>query len=163
MLTPAGLKDALKNSVSGMTNYSEARQAFWSALQDYFKDNAEVTYSWAGASPDGPDPIVVINATLDTSPGQLSGAVWDEDALKALSDSLNTEIAKWKVSWPTGWSLSPALVIPNISLSFSNLTDQDSAFLHICSEIIAGVTQATPEASGSHGGYAGGATFTSIK
>lgn len=162
MLTPDGLKDALKNSVSGMTDYSGARKSFWSALQSYFKDNAEVTYSWTGANSEGPDPVKVIDATLDTSPGQLSGAVWKDNALTSFASSLNTEIAKWRVSWPAGWSLSPALVIPNISLSFSNLTDQDSAFLHICSEIITGVKNATPEASGSHGGYAGGATFVSI-
>jgi hypothetical protein len=41
-------------------------------------------------------------------------------------------------------------------------TEQQSAMLSVCTQIIAGLKQATPTASGNHAAYVGTSTFTQL-
>ena len=68
----------------------------------------------------------------------------------------------WRIVWPAGFTLSPAFIIPTINITPSMATEQQSAMLSVCSQIIAGLKQATPTASGNHVAFTGIASFTQI-
>ena len=106
---------------------------------------------------------VVLDCKIKTS-GSLSpsGATDCTSALAALSSALNAAASTWIVEFPAGFSLSPAFVIPTISLSPSMATDRDSAIEAICAQIIAGLKLCTPTAAGAHAAYTGTATFTQL-
>ena len=165
-MTPNGMASAIISSVSGSTDAYDANSKFYKALCDYVEGNAEVYYGWTAAltsPPFTPDPIVIIKATIKTT-GSLSpnGATTCDAALTQFSADLNRNVALWQIIWPTGFSLSPAFVIPTINITPSMATEQQSAMLAVCSQIIAGLKLATPTAAGTHASYAGIATFTQL-
>jgi uncharacterized membrane protein YdcZ (DUF606 family) len=128
--------------------------------------NADVYYSWTAAltsPPFTPDPMVIIKATIKTT-GSLSpsGATTCEAAMAQFSADLNRNAVLWQIIWPAGFSLSPAFVIPTINITPSMATEQQSAMLSVCSQIIAGLKLATPTAAGTHAAYTGIATFTQL-
>ena len=131
---------------------------------DYVEGNAQVFYSWSAVNSSGtPDPQVVIEATIKTT-GSLSpsGATTCEAAMAQFSADLNRNASLWQIVWPTGFSLSPSFVIPTINITPSMATEQQSAMLSVCSQIIAGLKQATPTASGNHAAFTGMASFTQL-
>ena len=165
-MTPNGMASAIISSVSGSTDAYDANSKFYNALCDYVEGNAEVYYGWTAAltsPPFTPDPMVVIKATIKTT-GSLSpsGATTCEAALAQFSADLNRNAAMWSIVWPAGFSLSPAFVIPTINITPSMATEQQSAMLAVCTQIIAGLKQTTPTAAGSHAAYVGTATFTQL-
>ena len=164
-MTPNEMASAIISSVSGCTDAADANNKFYRALCDYVEGNAQVFYGWAGVNPssDSPDPQVIIEATIKTS-GSLSpnGATSCETAMSLFSADLNRNAAMWKIVWPEGFSLSSAFVIPTINITPSMATEQQSAILAVCTQIIAGLKKATLEADGSHAAYIGTATFTKL-
>ena len=165
-MTPNGMASAIISSVSGSTDAYDANSKFYKALCEYVEGNAEVYYSWSAAltsPPFTPDPMVVIKATIKTT-GSLSpnGATTCEAALAQFSADLNRNVAMWSIVWPAGFTLTPAFVIPTINITPSMATEQQSAMLAVCTQIIAGIKQATPTASGSHISFVGIASFTQI-
>jgi hypothetical protein len=163
-MTPNGMASAIISSVSGSTDAYDANSKFYKALCDYVEGNAQVFYGWAAVNPLGsPDPQVVIEAKIKTS-GSLSpnGATTCEAAMAQFSADLNRNAALWQIVWPAGFSLSPAFVIPTINITPSMATEQQSAMIAVCTQIIAEIKQATPTASGTHISYAGTASFTQI-
>ncbi len=165
-MTPNGMASAIISKVSGSTDAYDANNKFYSALCDYVEGNAEVYYGWTAfltSMPYSPDPQTIIKATIKTT-GSLSpnGATTCESALSMFSADLNRNAAMWSIVWPTGFSLSPAFVIPTINITPSMATEQQSAMIAVCTQIIAGIKQATPTASGTHISYAGTASFTQI-
>ena len=163
-MTPNEMASAIISSISGSTNAYDANNKFYSALCDYVEGNAQVFYSWAAVNPSGsPDPQVIIEAKIRTT-GSLSpnGATTCETALAQFSADLNRNAAMWSIVWPAGFGLSPAFVIPTINITPSMATEQQSAMLAVCTQIIAGLKQATQTAAGTHTAYAGTATFTQL-
>lgn len=163
-MTPNGMASAIISSVSGSIDATDANNKFYKALCDYVEGNAQVFYGWAAVNSSGtPDPQVIIEAKIKTT-GSLSpnGATTCEAALAQFSADLNRNAALWQIIWPAGFSLSPAFVIPTINITPSMATDQQSAMLAVCTQIIAGLKLATPTAAGSHAAYTGTATFTQL-
>ena len=165
-MTPNGMASAIISSVSGSTDAYDANNKFYKALCDYVEGNAQVFYSWTAfltSTPFSPDPQVIIEAKIKTT-GSLSpnGATTCEAAMAQFSADLNRNAALWQIIWPTGFSLSPAFVIPTINITPSRATEQQSAMLAVCTQIIAGLKAATPTAAGTHFSYTGTATFTQL-
>ena len=163
-MTPNGMADAIISSVSQSTDAYDANNKFYKALCDYVEGNAQVFYSWAATNSTGtPDPQVIIEAKIKTT-GSLSpnGATTCDAALALFSADLNRNASLWQIVWPAGFSLSPAFVIPTINITPSMATDQQSAMIAVCTQIIAGLKQATPTASGNHAAYVGTASFTQL-
>ena len=165
-MTPNGMASAIISSISQSDNASNANSKFYKALCDYVEGNAEVYYSWTAAltsPPFTPDPMVVIKATIKTT-GSLSpnGATTCEAALAQFSADLNRNAALWQIIFPAGFTLTPAFVIPTINITPSMATEQQSAMIAVCTQIIAGIKQATPTASGSHISFVGIASFTQL-
>ena len=163
-MTPDGMASAIISSISGSTDAYDANNKFYKALCDYVEGNAQVFYSWTAVNPSGsPDPQVIIEATIKTT-GSLSpnGATTCEAALAQFSADLNRNAAMWSIVWPAGFTLGPAFVIPTINITPSMATEQQSAMLAVCTQIIAGLKQATQTAAGAHAAYAGTATFTQL-
>ena len=165
-MTPNGMASAIISRISGSTDAVDANNKFYSALCEYVEGNAEAYYSWSAAltsTPYTPDPQVIIKATIKTT-GSLSpsGATTCETALSIFSADLNRNAALWQVVWPAGFSLSPAFVIPTINITPSLATEQQSAMISVCSQIIDGIKQATQSATGSHVSFVGLASFSRI-
>ena len=163
-MTPNAMASAIINSVGQSTDAADANSKFYKALCDYVEGNAQVFYGWAAVNPSGtPDPQVIIEATIKTT-GSLSpsGATTCEAAMAQFSADLNRNAAMWSIVWPAGFTLSPAFVIPTINITPSMATDQQSAMIAVCAQIIAGLKLATPSAAGTHADYAGTATFTQL-
>lgn len=165
-MTPNGMASAIISSVSGSTDAYDANNKFYKALCDYVEGNAQVFYSWTAfltSTPFSPDPQVIIEAKIKTT-GSLSpnGATTCEAALAQFSADLNRNAAMWSIVWPAGFSLSPAFVIPTINITPSMATEQQSAMIAVCTQIIAGLKQATQTAAGTHASFAGTATFTQL-
>lgn len=163
-MTPNGMASAIISSVSGSTDAYDANSKFYKALCDYVEGNAQVFYGWAAVNSSGtPDPQVIIEAKIKTT-GSLSpnGATTCEAAMAQFSADLNRNASLWQIVWPAGFSLSPAFVIPTINITSSMATDQQSAMLAVCTQIIAGLKKATQTAAGSHAAYTGTATFTQL-
>jgi len=158
------MADAIIEKVKNSTDADNSMNKFYEALCEYVEENAEVTYSWAGANPLGvPDPTTEINAKIKTT-GSLkpSGASDCDSALKQLSADLNTEAAQWKIEWPSDFTLGSAFVIPSIEITASKKTEQKEAWVAVCEQIIEGIKEATPSVSGTHSSYTGTASFTKI-
>lgn len=160
----------MKSDLNGCT--SDGLSKMWDSVCSYVKSNAQVFYSWIAVSasvPPTPDPMVVITASIDTSfdtglniPG-LDQITDSTTALNAIGAAMNLAAASWMIKFPTGFLVSPCLVIPSIVLTPSMATDQMSALTAICTSIIAGIKLATPAMAGSHSGvYTGAGVFTSI-
>ena len=163
-MTPDGMASAIISSVSGCTDAYDANNKFYKALCDYVEGNAQVFYSWSAVNPSGsPDPMVIIEATIKTT-GSLSpsGATTCEAAMAQFSADLNRNSSLWQIVWPAGFGLSPAFVIPTINITPSMATEQQSAMLSVCTQIIAGLKQATQTAAGAHAAYVGTATFMQL-
>ena len=163
-MTPNGMASAIISSVSGSTDAYDANSKFYKALCDYVEGNAQVFYSWSAVNPSGsPDPQVIIEAKIKTT-GSLSpnGATTCDTALAQFSADLNRNASSWQIVWPAGFGLSPAFVIPTINIIPSMATEQQSAMLSVCTQIIAGLKQATQTAAGAHAAYVGTATFTQL-
>lgn len=164
-MTPNGMANAIISSVSGSTDASDANSKFYKALCDYVEGNAQVFYGWAAVNPSSgsPDPQIMIEAKIKTS-GSLSpnGATTPGEAMSLFSVDLNKNASMWSITWPAGFSLSPAFVMPTINITPSMATDQQSAMLAVCTQIIAGLKTATPAASGSHAAFVGSASFMQI-
>ena len=163
-MTPNGMASAIISSVSGSTDAYDANSKFYKALCDYVEGNAQIFYGWAAVDPKGsPDPQVIIEAKIKTT-GSLSpnGATTCDAALAQFSADLNRNAALWQIVWPAGFGLSPAFVIPTINITPSMATEQQSAMLSVCTQIIAGLKQATQTAAGAHAAYVGTATFTQL-
>ena len=163
-MTPNGMANAIISSIGQSDNASDANNKFYKALCDYVEGNAQVFYGWVAfltSTPYSPDPQVIIEAKIKTT-GSLSpnGATTPAAALSLFSADLNRNASLWQIVWPAGFSLSPAFVIPTINITPSMATDQQSAMLAVCTQIIAGLKLATPAAGGTHGPYAGNASFT---
>lgn len=169
MMTPNAMASYIIGQLQGIDNAANAINTFYSALCSYVESNMEVIYSWSATTPpptSTPDPMVVLNCKVKTT-GSMAPSGIDNPggALAAFSADLNRNAALWTVIWPAGFTLTPALIIPSISISASGATDMNSAWLSVCSEIIAGLKAATPIATGAHGGFSvptPGATFTQI-
>lgn len=141
----------------------------WKAICDYVKSNAKVKYSWVGVSSVGvTDPTVIISATIDTSTGNtlslpnIDKADSASAALGILSAGMNTAAAKWRIKWPTGFTLTPCFVIPTIVITPSMKDNQSDAIKALCTQIINGIKAATPATSGTHMAYMGAGAFTLI-
>ena len=163
-MIPNAMASAIISSVSGCTDANDANNKFYKALCDYVEGNAQVFYGWVATNSTGtPDPQVIIQAKIKTS-GSLSpnGATTCEAAMSLFSADLNRNASSWLIEWPAGFSLSPAFVIPTINITPSMATEQQSAMIAVCTQIIAGLKTATPSAAGSHAAYVGSATFTQI-
>jgi hypothetical protein len=165
-MTPNGMASAIISGVSGSTDAYDANNKFYKALCDYVEGNAQVFYGWTAfltSTPFSPDPQVIIEAKIKTT-GSLSpnGATTCESALSLFSADLNRNAALWQIIFPAGFSLSPAFVIPTINITPSMATEQQSAMLAVCTQIIAGLKQATPTAAGTHASFVGTATFTQL-
>ena len=166
MMTPDGMASAIINQLSGSTNANDANNKFYKALCNYVEGNAQVFYGWTAfltSKPYSPDPQVIIEAKIKTA-GSLSpnGATTPGVAMTRFSADLNKNASMWQIIWPGGFSLSPAFVIPTIKITPSMATEQHSAMISVCTQIIAGLKKATPSAAGSHAAYAGTATFTRL-
>lgn len=166
----SSMSSAIIDSISGIDNATDAINKFYSSLCKYVEDNAQVYYTWSAALPpplNTPDSTVLLECKIKTS-GSLSPSGQDtpEGALGMLSSDLNKNASLWEIVWPSGFSISPAFILPTISLSPSNSDNQRSAWEHICDEIISGIKKATPgPLSGIHGDYTvptPGAMFSSI-
>ena len=128
----------------------------------------QVLYGWVATMPppaSTPDPTVLLDCKVMTT-GSLSLSYADkpDSALANFAQQLNSQVSLWQVIWPAGFSISPAFIMPTITFSQSGATDMNSAWLHICTEIINGLKAATPVGSGIHGPYTVGgvASFTQI-
>lgn len=163
-MTSSGMANYIMSHIRGLTNPASAIDNFYKALRSYVDQNAEVHYSWAAFNGDGdPDPMTQIVCKVVTSGTlTLSYANTPQSSLDSLSSSLNTRAAIWRIQWPAGFSVSPAFVIPTIHVTLSYATTMSDGWLHICSNIIAGLKRATPAASGIHGSYSGNASFISL-
>lgn len=168
-MIPNAMANQIISSLSGCDKPDDAINKFWKAVCDYVSANAQVMYSWVGLQPSVPapipDPTVMLTCTIQTG-GSLSpsGQNTAAGAFAALTAAMNANCATWMIIWPPGFALSPAFVMPTISLSPSGATDQMSAMIMLSTQIIAGLKMATPMASGTHGGFIGspGASFISI-
>ena len=165
-MTPNAMANAIISRLNKETDANNAINKFYKALCDYVESNAQVFYSWIAfltSTPFSPDPQVVIQATIKTS-GFLSpnGATTCEAAMSLFSADLNRNAALWQIIFPAGFALSPAFIIPTINITPSMATEQQSAMLAVCTQIIAGLKMATPAAAGSHISFVGSATFTQI-
>ena len=165
-LIASSMANFIISNIYQVTDATEANSKFYKALCDYVEANAQVFYSWTAAltsTPFTPDPMVIIQATIKTA-GTLtpSGANEPGSALSIFSANLNANAATWMITWPPGFSLSPAFIIPTINITPSMATEQQSAMIHVCQEIIDGIKKATPVASGSHASFVGVASFTQI-
>lgn len=168
-MIPNAMANQIISSLSGCDKPDDAINKFWKAVCDYVSANAQVMYSWIGLQPSVPvpipDPTVMLTCTIQTG-GSLtpSGQNTAAGAFAALTAAMNANCATWMIIWPPGFALSPAFVMPTISLSLSGATDQMSAMVMLSTQIIAGLKMATPMASGTHGGFIGspGASFISI-
>ena len=166
MMTPDGMANFIISQIQGMTDPGAANNAFYSALCTYVEANMDVTYAWTGALTSPPftkDPMTVLSCKVKTS-GTLtpSGATNPGDALSMFSAILNQNAALWTVIWPVGFTLTPAFIIPTITITPSGATDMNSAWLAVATQIIAGLKSATPAATGSHASFVGAAAFSEI-
>lgn len=163
-MIPNEMASAIISRISKSADASDANSKFYSALCDYVEENAQVFYGWNAVDPNGTtDPQTTIEAKIKTS-GSLSpnGATTCETALAQFSADLNQNASSWQIIWPAEFSLSSAFVIPTINITPSMATEQQSAMLAVCTQIIAGLKQATQTATGTHSEYEGTATFTQL-
>ena len=164
-LVAKNMANAIISNVAKSTDPNDANSKFYKAVCDYVEGNIEIKYAWAGTNPMGaPDPVTVIQPKLKTS-GSLtpSGATDVDSALAAFSATLNANALGWIIIWPSGFTLTPATIIPSISIGKSGKDNQQDAMESVCSDIIKGIKKATPSATGSHSAYVGTATFVEIK
>lgn len=166
MMTPNAMANYIIGQIQGLNDPAAANSTLANAIASYVMSNAQVFYSWSAVSPppaSTPDPTVLITATVTGSLTLTpSGANTPEAANLSFSNTLNAGFSTWTVVWPPGFALSPALLIPTISITPSGCTDMNGAWLAVCGQIIAGLKTATPAAAGSHGAYVGAASFTQI-
>ena len=168
MLNPVSMAESLKSAIQDVTDPSDAMNKFWKALKNYISSEATVIYTWAGMSPVSvPDPVMVINATLQPGLDPISGPEMTNvktatDAMTVFSAWLNSALSKWTVSWPLDFVLSPALLIPSISLVPSGVNNRDASFSSLCSSILSGLGACTPMVTGTHGIYTGAGSFSKI-
>ena len=165
-MTAEGMANQIIQETDQCNDPFQANSKFYKGVCDYVEANAQVFYSWTAfltSTPFSPDPQVIIEAKIKTS-GTLtpSGATDCSSALSIFSSNLNANASTWTIIWPAGFSLSPAFVIPTINITPSSATNRDDAIVHLCREIIAGLKLATPAAGGTHGPYAGNASFTQL-
>ena len=160
----------IQDAINEISDPKTAVETFYSALCSYVEENAVVTYSWNGIQPGSPpktDTTTSITAKIKTA-GELSlsGEKKPTAANSAFSRDLNSAASTWTIEFPSDFKLTPCFVLPTISITPSGANNRNSAWLFVCSQIIAGLKKATPAATGSHGSYlapAGkGASFVSI-
>ena len=167
-LNASALKDKIKSATDNLDDPKKALDAFWDAVKDYIEGNAEPTYSWSAVAPTvppTPDPTVQwVGKVKPSGKLELSKADTPESACSMLSGSMNTQIATWIIQPPSGFAVSPLLMIPAINISVSGATDRDSALLSLATDIITGIqgAHATPAVSGSHGSYVGGGSLIGV-
>lgn len=169
MMTPNAMANFIIGQIQGIDNPQNAVNTFYSALCQYIENNTEVLYSWSATTPppiSTPDPMVVLNCKVKTTGTMTpSGADNPSAANSMFSASLNQNAALWQVVWPSGFTLTPAFIIPTITITPSGATDMTSAWTAVCTQIIAGLKAATPTATGTHGSFTvptPGAIFTQI-
>mgnify|MGYP007036989502 FL=1 len=169
-MNSSSMASSIISALSGCKDPGDANNKFYKALCDYVEGNAEVYYSWSATTPppsSSPDPMVTLKCTIKTS-GSLSpsGETTPEGALAKFSADLNSNASRWQVVWPSGFSISPALIIPTINVTPSMKDNQKDAWESVCQEIINGLKMATPgPLPGTHGGFSiptPGAIFTQI-
>lgn len=149
--------------ITGMTDPDQTCNALYRAVCEYVESHAEVFYSWAGTFSGAPDPVTLIDATIKTA-GEFRPVETDtpETTQAALNGVWNANAATWMVMWPPGFVLSTTMIIPSISFKFSYATEQLPAVTSFCSDIIQGIKNATPVATGIHGTFTGAASFIKI-
>ena len=163
-MSSKAMADFIMGKVRGCTEAGEANYNLFNALCDYCEKEMEINYGWVGLDPMSvPDPetsiVCSVKATGSISP---CGGNTAESALSVFGNNLNSQISLWQVVWPSGFSLSPALIIPNIVLSPTYAETMEEAWEGLCSQIIKGLKVATPAATGTHSSFTGSATFISI-
>lgn len=157
MMTPSAMANFIIGQIQGIDNASSAINTFYSALCSYCEANMEIQYSWAATTPppvSSPDPMMLLSCKVKTT-GSMSpsGANTPEAANSMFSATLNQNAALWQVVWPSGFALTPAFVIPTITITPSGATTMNDAWLAVCTQIIAGLKAATPTATGVHGSF----------
>jgi hypothetical protein len=169
MMTPNAMASFIISQIQNINEPNAAISMFYSALCSYVSLNMQVQYSWSATTPppvSTPDPMVLLDCKVLTSGSMTpSGATTPDSACSMFSAALNQNAATWQVIWPAGFTLSPAFIIPTINITPSGATDMNSAWLAVCSQIIAGLKAATPMATGVHGSFSvptPGAIFTQI-
>lgn len=169
MMTPSAMANFIIGQIQGIDKADQAINTFYSALCQYVETNMQVLYSWSATMPppvSTPDPMVLLDCKVKTTGSMTpSGANTPEAANQMFSAVLNQNAALWTVVWPAGFALTPAFIIPTISITPSGATDMNSAWLAVATQIIAGLKAATPTATGVHGSFTvptPGAIFTQI-
>lgn len=158
-----------RSNIKNCKDATSAMIEFWGAVKRYIENNFEATYSWTGfdSVSETTDPVTFVKCKVKTF-GNISpcGLNTSNAALAAMSLQMNSNISTWNIvvdnSKSPGFSLSPAKIIPTISLKASNSTDPNDAIESICGQIINGIKKATVNISGTHGSYIGNGTFMSI-
>ena len=169
------LAQQIKSNLQGITDANDARKKLWDTVKSYIKTNARVTYSWAAVNSEGtPDPIITFpNLLISTSqdPGLESivpESTWKqvtkaEEAMTLLSGAMNSCASTWRVQFPATLLVTPALVLPAITLAPSGLSDGDAAMEMLCNQILSGITLCTPVIEGTNSGvYIGAGSFINL-
>lgn len=167
------LAELIKANLWGCTDAEQGRQKLWDTVKNYVETHAVVTYSWAGIFDGTPDPLIVFSpCTISTSldPGLSSivpQSAWNSvksavEAMTLLSQAMNSCASTWLVQFPLGVLVSPALVLPTITLAPLGSNDGNAAMDSLCSSILSGLSACTPEIKGTHGVYTGAGVFTNI-
>lgn len=170
MMIASAMAEAIKNSgIQNCKDAASALQMFWNAVCLYVSTNLDAMYTWVGVNPTSgaPDPIVLLKckaiAVGTLTPCNLNNT---NASLAAMSAQMNASAALWTVipdvTTSPGFLVTPALIIPTIVLTASNMTDPNAALEFTCQEIINGIKAATPVLTGTHMAFTGTATLASI-
>ncbi len=166
MLDARGLANAMMAGTQNKNTASDAVNGLWSSMKNYIQINAEVIYSWSAVDPKGsPDPTTTWTGKLIPSGTMTpSGKGTPQEAVDAISETLNSNFNSWKVEPAPGFSVSGGtLTGSSVKVGLSGASDRDTAFMSIAADIIKGIKAATPPVmSGAHGAYTGATTSGKI-
>lgn len=171
-LVAQDLADAMIAALAGKTTPAAANTALGNAIALYIQTNAEISFSWSGASASIPpvnDPVTTDKGVFDScsislTPSMLTASPAALTAL-ALQLQLGMVVATYKMS--QAFVVSPGIcssITPMASLSISGSTAEET-MLDLATKIIAWVTAYVPSVpcTGVHGIFAGSGTPSKIE
>ena len=171
MLNASSLATEMKNAVGGKTDAIDALSSLSTAISEYIKSNAVITFSWIAVNPSGvPDPMTsasgaftsvkIVLTPSGTDNYQQSQSQFSSQCDAGLSASMYNITDAGFSSSPA----SPGTTIP-LALSIPETNSYDEAMNALASDIVDWVKQQIPSVpvSGSHGAYVGVGSVVSIQ
>jgi hypothetical protein len=155
-----GMKNAIKDKMSGETDASSSNKKFGDAVLEYLCDNIAIVMMWNAANPSSgaKDPVPSFTCSVSGN-----GTLTPSASLPEMLVKLAALIKGLTISPPAGFALSLIQFNPAgvLTVVMANEDNFDDAMLHFCSQIIVSIKATFPNSapsSGSHAAFTGATT-----